>query len=541
MLNQIRVKSRLILLSVIPLSALVLLGVLSLYDMRLLARGVDSLYQDRVIPLQQIKQVSDAYAVTIVDTLHKYRAGVLDQTAALAALDEAERSAQRAWQAYQTTQLTTLERQLMQTAERDMAVWTTQLQQYRQQLQDNSLRTADAASFNQVLYSKADPLSTALNDLINLQLQESATFTATAQQTLQSTIWLFSLLVLTVGAVIILFAVLVTRSIQQPLNQLRSSIIAVGDKSDLRLRAPVTGRDEIAETAHAFNQTIGRVQQFFTELNQAVVQLAAASEQMSVISQQVSKTAASQEMQASMIATAINQMSAAIQEVANNAVTTSGQAAQTEQSARQGVSQVSANIQAIEQLSAVVNNASSVIGQLHQETDKISQVLAVIQSIAAQTNLLALNAAIEAARAGEAGRGFAVVADEVRTLATNTQQATESIRGMIDNLQGAAREAVSAMTQSQGHAQGSVNNAQQAGAVLDQIQQAVLAIVDMNVQVSAATEQQTVVAEEINRNITEFNSSISDVSHSSAQSAQASAALAELANRLRQQTALFHI
>lgn len=541
MLNQIRVKSRLILLSVIPLSALVLLGVLSLYDMRLLARGVDSLYQDRVIPLQQIKQVSDAYAVTIVDTLHKYRAGVLDQTAALVALDEAERSAQRAWQAYQLTQLTTLERQLMQTAERDMAVWTTQLQQYRQQLQDNSLRSADASSFNQVLYSKADPLSTALNDLINLQLQESATFTATAQQTLQSTIWLFSLLVLTVGAVIILFAVLVTRSIQQPLNQLRSSIIAVGDKSDLRLRAPVTGRDEIAETAHAFNQTIGRVQQFFTELNQAVVQLAAASEQMSVISQQVSKTAASQEMQASMIATAINQMSAAIQEVANNAVTTSGQAAQTEQSARQGVSQVSANIQAIEQLSAVVNNASSVIGQLHQETDKISQVLAVIQSIAAQTNLLALNAAIEAARAGEAGRGFAVVADEVRTLATNTQQATESIRGMIDNLQGAAREAVSAMTQSQGHAQGSVSNAQQAGAVLDQIQQAVLAIVDMNVQVSAATEQQTVVAEEINRNITEFNSSISDVSHSSAQSAQASAALAELANRLRQQTALFHI
>jgi len=420
-------------------------------------------------------------------------------------------------------------------------VWTAQLQQYRQQLQDNSLLNQDAASFNRELYGKADPLSVALNNLIDLQLRESGQFTETAQKTLQNTIWLFSLLMLVIGGGIVLFAVLISRSIQQPLNGLRASIIEVGDKSDLRLRAPVIGQDEIAETATAFNRTVGRVQQFFSELNKAVVQLAAASEEMSVISQQVSKTAAAQEMQASMIATAINQMAAAIQEVANNAVTTSGQASSTEQSARQGVHQVTANIQAIEQLSAVVNNAGQVISQLHQETDKISQVLAVIQSIAAQTNLLALNAAIEAARAGDAGRGFAVVADEVRTLATNTQQATESIRGMIDNLQSAAREAVDAMMQSQGHAQGSVSNAQQAGAVFEQIQQAVLAIVDMNVQVSAATEQQTVVAEEINRNITEFNSSISDVSHSSAQSAEASAALTELANRLRQQTALFHI
>ena len=541
MLNQIRVRSRLTLLSVIPLCCLVLMGLWSLNDMKSLARGVDSLYQDRVIPLQQIKQVSDAYAVTIVDTLHQYRAGVVDAAAALNTLEQAESSARKAWQAYLATKLTTEERQLVQVAERDIGVWTTQLQQYRQQLQDNSLLNQDVASFNRELYGKADPLSLALNNLIDLQLRESGRFTETAQKTLQNTIWLFSLLMLAIGGGIVLFAVLISRSIQQPLNLLRTSIIEVGEKSDLRLRAPVTGQDEIAETATAFNRTVSRVQQFFSELNDAVVQLAAASEEMSVISQQVSKTAAAQELQASMIATAINQMSAAIQEVANNAVTTSGQASSTEQSARQGVHQVTANIQAIEQLSAVVNNAGQVIGQLHQETDKISQVLAVIQSIAAQTNLLALNAAIEAARAGDAGRGFAVVADEVRTLATNTQQATESIRGMIDNLQSAAREAVDAMTQSQGHAQGSVSNAQQAGAVLDQIQQAVLAIVDMNVQVSAATEQQTVVAEEINRNITEFNSSISDVSHSSAQSAEASAALAELANRLRQQTALFHI
>jgi methyl-accepting chemotaxis protein len=271
------------------------------------------------------------------------------------------------------------------------------------------------------------------------------------------------------------------------------------------------------------------------------VQLAAASEEMSTISHQVSKTAFEQEQQANMIATAINQMSAAIQEVANSAQNTSDQANVTDAQAQQGVQQVTANITAITRLSETVNGASAVIGQLSTESDKISQVLSVIQSIAAQTNLLALNAAIEAARAGEAGRGFAVVADEVRTLATNTQQATESIRSMIDTLQAAARDAVNAMAQSQGHADGSVHNAQQAGTLLEQIKNSISAIVDMNVQISTATEQQTIVAEEINRNITDFNSSISEVSRSSAQSAEASETLAELASRLRMQAAEFQV
>ncbi len=234
-------------------------------------------------------------------------------------------------------------------------------------------------------------------------------------------------------------------------------------------------------------------------------------------------------------------MSAAIQEVANSAQLTSDQANQTDAQTQQGVQQVNANIIAITRLSEAIQSAGTVISQLNSETDKISQVLSVIQSIAAQTNLLALNAAIEAARAGEAGRGFAVVADEVRTLATNTQQATESIRSMIDKLQGAAREAVSAMTESQGHAEGSVHNAEQAGTVLEQIKQSISAIVDMNVQISTATEQQTIVAEEINRNITDFNGSIGEVSRSSAQSAEASEALAELAARLRTQAASFQV
>lgn len=541
MLNQLRVRSRLILLSIIPLCFLVLLAVMSLKDMRVLAKGVDSLYQDRVMPLQQLKTVSDAYAVTIVDTLHKYRAGLLSNRQASAAITSAEQQAKSMWQAYLATELTSRERELVNVAAEHIVVWTRQVQQYQASLDDETLKNEANEAFNQTLYAKADPLSQALNELVVLQQEEAGRFTQQAQQQLEQMLWFFSVLVVLVVVGVIVFAVFITRSIQQPLSALRHCIVSVGEHADFRLRAEVQGRDEITETAEAFNQTVARMQQFFRSINDAVLQMAAASDQMQVISQQVSKTANEQEMQANMIATAVNQMSAAIQEVANSALATSGQANQTDQSARAGVQQVGANIASIEQLSGMVSATGAVISELHQETDKITQVLAVIQTIAAQTNLLALNAAIEAARAGEAGRGFAVVADEVRTLATNTQRATESIRTMIDTLQQKAKEAVHSMQESHGHAQGSVNNAQQAGVVLDQIQQAVQRIVDMNVQICTATEQQTVVAEEINRNVTEFNSSITEVSRSSAQSADASSALAELANRLRQQTAQFQV
>ena len=195
----------------------------------------------------------------------------------------------------------------------------------------------------------------------------------------------------------------------------------------------------------------------------------------------------------------------------------------------------------LNQLSATVGNAATVITTLNTESEKIGQVLSVIQGIAAQTNLLALNAAIEAARAGEAGRGFAVVADEVRTLATNTHQATESIRLMMASLQTSAKEAVDAMGISQTQAMHSVTNATAAGGVLAEIKQAVGSIVDMNTQISAATEQQTVVAEDISQNITEFSHSISEVSRSAKESAEASESLAVLAARISQQAALFRV
>jgi methyl-accepting chemotaxis protein len=541
MLNQLKVRTRLIGLSAIPLLFLVFVSLISIYNMRILARGVESLYQDRVTPLQQIKVVSDAYAVTIVDTMHKHRAGLLDVAQASSQIRQAADTAQNAWQAYHQTKMTGPELQLVQAADPWIAKWQQQLQGYLQAIEDGSVLAVPNAEFQQQMYGVADPLSTALAALIQLQLDESLLFTTEAQQRYSSTMQLFSVLMVLMVLALSVLALLIYRSIQRPLRDLRQVINDVGQHSDLRLRVKITGNDEISEAAESFNQTISRVQAFFTELGSAVHMLASASEEMSSISSQVSDTAFAQEQQANLIATAINQMSAAIQEVASSAQATSVQAGDADDKTRQGYDKVAQNVSAIQQLSDAIGSASSVITELNGETDKISQVLLVIQNIAAQTNLLALNAAIEAARAGDAGRGFAVVADEVRTLATNTQKATESIRLMIEKLQSAAREAVSAMAQSQQYAGNSVQNAQQAGEVLEEIRSSVGTIVDMNVQISAATEQQTVVAEDINKNITEFSGSISEVSHSARHSAEASGALAELAAKLRLQAAVYQV
>lgn len=541
MLNQLKVRSRLVLLAALPLVVLIGICLGALTNMAQLSHGVDGLYHDRVKPLQQLKSVSDAFAVVIVDTLHKHRAGLLSGSEAYTAIQQAEQQALEQWQIYQSTTLTAEEQALIAKTQPLIDAWLQQIKGYEAGLLDGHLQQIESHAFNQQLYATADPLSAALEALIQLQLKEAGRFVETAHMTLKNTSWLFISIVVAVVLALSVLAFLVSRSISVPLMALRSTIVAVGEQADLRLRVRVKGNDEIADASHAFNEMLIKIQQFFQNLSQSVLSLAAAAEQMSVISKNASATALAQEQHANMIATAVHQMTVAIAEVARSAQATSSQAADADHRTELGHQQMHTNMQAISALSSTMEGAGSVIANLHSESEQVGQVLTTIQNIAAQTNLLALNAAIEAARAGDAGRGFAVVADEVRTLASNTHQATESIRDMMASLQHSAKEAVSAMDVSQHHAKNSVGNASSAGAVLADIKQAVASIADMNTQISAATEQQAVVAEDINRNITEFNHSIHEVSRSAQQSAEASEELSKLAVRISHQAALFQV
>jgi methyl-accepting chemotaxis protein len=539
MLAQLTVRARLLLLAVVPLLVLIVVIGMALSNASKLNQSFAELFVDRMQPISQLKVVSDAYAVAMVDALHKYRAGVFDETQLRKAFSDARSRGDKAWAQYIATRLTADESSRVERAKPHLLRVQQLADQYLGQLDNGQLRAAEVGPFNRTLYDTFDPLGGELEGLISLQLNEGERLNveATAQyQAIRSTF-------IVIGGVALLLvlvaALMISLSIIRPLADLRKLISKVQQSSDLTLRADVSGRDEVSDTARAFNTMLEHQQSLIRHLADTAIQLAAASEQMSAISAQVSQAATAQGDQTSMVATAVHQMSVAVQEVAGNAQAAASNAADANKEARQGSELVQSNLTAIQGLSTSVEKAGEVIDTLHTQSDEISKVLGVIQSIAEQTNLLALNAAIEAARAGEAGRGFAVVADEVRSLASNTQKATESIRGMIDALQGGARSAVSAMQLSREQAQNSVSHAREAGEVLNHIAHAIEGIADGNVQISAATEEQTAVASEISQNISSLNDSIGKVVNGAEQSSLASRNLAQLASGLQQQIQRF--
>jgi len=330
--------------------------------------------------------------------------------------------------------------------------------------------------------------------------------------------------------------------ITKPLNAVVSALsdIAEGD-GDLTQRLDVRGRDEIAQLSTGFNKFIEKVQNIISQVAGSTSQLAAAAEEMSAVVNTTKEGIQTQRNETDLVATAMNEMVATVQEVVTNANNASGQAENANTEAINGKQTISKTISSIEALASEVNKASGVIDGLEKDSDDIGSVLDVIQGIAEQTNLLALNAAIEAARAGEQGRGFAVVADEVRSLASRTAHSTKEIQGMIERLQKGASDAVAVMQSGTKQAEASVSQAADADKALAAITSAVGDIATMNSQIAHAASQQGTVAEEINVSVT----SISQVAEQSSQAtedlANASDELAKLAVDLQSIVAQFKI
>lgn len=358
-----------------------------------------------------------------------------------------------------------------------------------------------------------------------MQLEQKLTEQRTADISLS--------LVLAVIAILlgVLLMWLTARGVTRPILDVAAMLqnIASGE-GDLTRRLDYAKQDELGALAGWFNRFLDKLQPVIADVKHSVQDARQTADQSAAIASQTSAGMLQQFREVDQVATASQEMSATAHDMANNAAQAADAARGADAATREGLAVIDRTTLSIEQLAAELSAAMQEVEGLASSSEKIGSVLEVIRAIAEQTNLLALNAAIEAARAGEAGRGFAVVADEVRNLAKRTQDSVEEIRQVIEGLQHGTREVVSTMHSSHKQAQGSVDQVEQAVTALRTIGEAVTVINDMNLQIASAAEEQSAVAEEVNRNVANIRDVTEALSGQAEESARISQSLNSLAN-----------
>ncbi|MCU1782608.1 methyl-accepting chemotaxis protein [Pseudomonas sp. 13B_2.1_Bac1] len=429
--------------------------------------------------------------------------------------------------------ITELEGQLPAEFQANLQEASVSLQAYRaavSQYRDSQVASAAALA---IMNSQGDVLLGHSEKLTASQTVVRDTDAAQAKQ-----------LLLLATALALIFGVVaawaITRQIVIPLNQTLKVAERVAS-GDLSHNLTSLRKDELGQLQRAMQSMTVGLRELIGGISDGVTQIASAAEQLSAVTEQTSAGVNSQKVETDQVATAMNEMAATVQEVARNAEEASEAAVAADQQAREGDKVVGEAIAQIERLATEVGNSTEAMGHLQRESDKIGSVLDVIKSVAQQTNLLALNAAIEAARAGEAGRGFAVVADEVRSLAQRTQKSTEEIEELIVGLQSGTQQVANIMDNSRGLTDSSVELTRRAGSALGSITRTVSTIQAMNSQIATAAEQQSAVAEEINRSVLNVRDISEQTAAASEETAASSTELARLGTHLQALVSRFRV
>ncbi|UCZ82002.1 methyl-accepting chemotaxis protein [Pseudomonas sp. L5B5] len=384
------------------------------------------------------------------------------------------------------------------------------------------------ALLNDQLMDNAEQINATLNRLLEINTRYSTAAAREAAEQYRSAFERVVALLLLASGLTLLFAWLLTRSITQPIAK---ALEAAEEIAEGNLTRPVQadGSDEAGRLLRAMAKMQEKLRDTLQHISGSATQLASAAEELNSVTEESARGLTQQNNEIEQAATAVNEMTSAVEEVARNAVSTSEASKNATSSAGDGRDLVQETVSAIERMSADVQGTASLIGDLANESRDIGKVLDVIRGLADQTNLLALNAAIEAARAGEAGRGFAVVADEVRALAHRTQQSTSEIERMIGSIQNGTEQAVDSMRNSTERAESTLNIARGAGLSLDTINTAIIEINERNLVIASAAEEQAQVAREVDRNLVNIRGLSAQSATGAHQTSAASNELARLA------------
>lgn len=516
------------------------MGLVSLYETRQMDRATDEIrvtWMPAVISLGDVSSaLGRARALTLRSALEEQPSA---RKATLEKITEINQTLQGNLDDYERTII----------ADDDRALFNTFLQMSeRYHGLQKSIRDAVAAEqldearrlINGPLAEYADSMMKALAALIEYNAKGAEQASQRSSAVFEEAFSLIVVALVMILVALIAIATLLTRSIVLPL----ADAVAVAERvatGDLTQDIPVLGRDEPALLLRALSRMQQSLRDTLRKIAASSDQLASASEELHTVTEDTSRGLHQQSAEIDQAATAVNQMTAAVEEVANNAVSTADASKGADQTTREGRDQVNQALASIQYLVSDVTDTSGEIEQLASNANEISRVLDVIGAIAGQTNLLALNAAIEAARAGEAGRGFAVVADEVRALAHRTQQSTAEIEQMISGIQSGTERAVTAMHTSQDRANGTLEVAQSAGQALEVIAEAITSINQRNLVIASASEQQAQVAREVDRNLVNIRDLAMQTSAGANQTSAAAQDLSRLAVDLNAMVARFKV
>lgn len=541
-MNGLQIKQKMFIGILVPLLMLVTIGFIAIYMMGKIEYGVERIYNDRVVPLDDLKVIADKYAVDVIDAINKANAGGFSASQAANALENASKTINQYWPKYLATELTQEESRLAQQAEQLFSPANQQVELLISYLRG---RNGDVAyQLNDKilpLYQAIDPISGKISELIALQIKIAGQERAAANEIYHSSIAIFATLAGLAMLTSILIGLWVNRSVMNPINDIVRNLKTIRQDSDLTIKFRTFNDDELGLISTSLTQVIEHLRGILHSIAEAANTVNSSATELSSFTQETNKRMQQQQAETEQTATAMNEMTATVAEVAQSTSAAADSAKDADTYAANGNRIVIDSISSMSQLSEQIQKTAQVIGFLSNESQSIGRVLDVIKSIAEQTNLLALNAAIEAARAGEQGRGFAVVADEVRTLAQRTQKSTQEIEAMIATLQKGVKEAVNAMEVGIKQVDDANNKANEAGQALKEIVASVDNIAELNAHIATAAEEQSSVAESINRSIIAISDITDDSTRSAHELSESVINLTKLASSMRNQVSAFRL